>query len=139
MPLYGYRLTSTHTSENEQLMRLITSVSILIVLLFSSACEPTDRVFSKASYLEGYNSFIHNVKRDHMGYNKDDWEKMDERYRQYSRTLYSKYEHQLTQADNDRISAYKRAYWMCKATDKGSDFMDDVEDGILNALNRLGS
>ncbi len=124
------------------------NILLILVTFLLVACTPT----SKEKYMERYAKFMMDIKQNASEYTENEWIKCDEKYRQYSKIWYQKFQPEMTSSDKLILTGYQIKYIYYRNLNKSSDwlkkiigaidvdsiistietFNDEVEDGITH-------
>lgn len=122
--------------KSKNLNVIILSIFCMFFLL---SCGSESMIMNKVTYIKSYEKFITEVKEDGRDFTKEDWQTKDETYKKYSRELYDKYEDDLTEAEVNQILDFNNQYRISRAKVVGKNVLQDIEDGILDAIDNIGN
>jgi Domain of unknown function (DUF6565) len=98
----------------------IFAVLIITLLSVNSCSGPS----GKDEYLNRFERFVDNVRKDHGHYNRSDWKYADERFNKFSNEWYEKFRDELTLNDEVKIASLIAQYQSYKGAGILKEFYD---------------
>jgi len=99
--------------------KIIVLAALLSLSVSVSSCfEPVD----KKTYLDRFEHFVDNVRRNHHDYKKSDWDYADKRFEKFSTEWHRRFEDELTLQEELKVAALMAQYQSYKGSDKIKDF-----------------
>lgn len=86
-------------------MKKLNLILIAIIILFVG-CSPQ----SKETYLDDYQDFMTEIKKNHKSFSEKDWRKYDEEFNKYSKEWFANFKDDLTWKERIVVEKYTYEY-----------------------------
>lgn len=87
---------------------LINILTFNILLVFLAACTES---MTKAGYIQNYETWIFQLKKDYKGYKESDWVQAEVEFKKFSETEYIRFKDDLTPVEIQRIDILSGQYY----------------------------
>lgn len=118
-------------NKDQPYMTVISRIHLLIIsLLVLTSCAPQ----TKEAYMDQYEEFIEEVQKDHKEYTSSDWDRQDEKFRQFSDEWAKKFEEDFTLTEQLVVAKHAITYAVLSAKKETGDLFraflqdDDVQE-----------
>lgn len=114
----------------------------LILAIFLIAFSSCKEAIFKEQYVGNFENFVEELRKNHVKYTEEDWNKAEEQYKFYSETEYEKFKNDLTVEQKSKVNTLKGNYFGIyakhKAGELGNEFKDLLQqaEGVLNEIEK---
>lgn len=122
-------------SKGKKIILLAILCCLLQILLVS--CKHS---FTKEGYIENYEAFVNDVKKNFEHYDDADWLKVQEEFKRFSEKEFFKFEKKLTPVERSKIESLTGQYFaiaakyrLMKVKRKMNDLWDNVK-GMVEGI-----
>ena len=108
-----------------------------IVFLVFLSCEG----IYKTSFLENYNQFIEDLKKNQSSYTEAQWDEAATKFKNFTEVEYPKYKDAMTAEERSKYNALNGKYYGIVAKHKAGEVSRELEDllnqtkGLLDEMN----
>jgi len=116
-------------------------IQILVVIVVCSIAlimtNTITKTVGKDSYINNFETFIEEVKRDHEDYSKSEWKDIEKQYLVLSEKKRLIYEELLTKEDKKRLSRLEGEYLSYRTSGFIDNIMTTTKDAFNNAVEYI--
>lgn len=115
--------------------------TFIFAIYFMSFSSCKEAIF-KQQYVSNFETFIEELRKDHIKYTEEDWKKAEEKFKFLSETEFEKFKNDLSNEDKSKINTLKGNYFGIYTKHKAGELGDELKDllkqaeGVLDEIEK---